>query len=84
MQLLKKLAKHFSILCTIHQPSGELFNQFDRLLLLQRGGQVVYQGDLGHDCATVIGYFEEKSKSKMPEGSNPAEWILEVRNFLCL
>lgn len=82
VQLLRKLAKHFSILCTIHQPSGELFNQFDRLLLLQRGGQVVYQGDLGKDCSTVIGYFEEQSHTKMPQGSNPAEWILEVRPLI--
>lgn len=79
VQLLKKLARHFSILCTIHQPSGELFNQFDRLLLLQKGGEVVYQGDLGENCSTVLGYFEHQSGTKMAQGANPAEWILEVR-----
>ena len=37
LQLLRKLADHGqAILATIHQPSGELFNTFDRLLLLKK------------------------------------------------
>jgi len=42
VRFLRKLADHGqAILCTIHQPSSLLFESFDRLLLLQRGGETV-------------------------------------------
>jgi ATP-binding cassette subfamily G (WHITE) protein 2 (SNQ2) len=48
MEFLRSLANNGqSILCTIHQPSAELFQGFDRLLLLRKGGQTVYFGDVG-------------------------------------
>jgi ATP-binding cassette subfamily G (WHITE) protein 2 (SNQ2) len=48
VSFLRTLAKSgTAILCTIHQPSAELFQQFDRLLLLKKGGQTVYFGNLG-------------------------------------
>ena len=58
VRFLRKLADHGqAILCTIHQPSSLLFESFDRLLLLQSGGETVRtflgtsatQG-LGHSC----------------------------------
>ena len=32
------------------QPNSALFENFDRLLLLQRGGECVYFGDIGRDA----------------------------------
>ena len=44
-QLLKRLARSGqAILCTIHQPSAILFQEFDNLLLLANGGKTVYFG----------------------------------------
>ncbi|WFD22771.1 hypothetical protein MEQU1_001448 [Malassezia equina] len=79
VRFLKKLAAEGqAILCTIHQPSGELFNQFDRLLLLQKGGKTVYFGDLGPNSRTLIDYFEKRSGMRCDENANPAEYILDV------
>ncbi|PVH16584.1 uncharacterized protein CXQ87_004879 [Candidozyma duobushaemuli] len=78
-KLIRKLADHGqAILCTIHQPSAILMKEFDRLLFLQKGGQTVYFGDLGHNCSTLIDYFEKYGASKCPPHANPAEWMLEV------
>ncbi|XP_076952064.1 ABC transporter G family member 35-like [Bidens hawaiensis] len=68
-----------TIVCTIHQPSIDIFESFDELLLLKRGGQVIYAGPLGRNSKNVIDYFEEiPGVLKMPEKYNPATWMLEV------
>ncbi|PNS14521.1 Brefeldin A resistance protein [Sphaceloma murrayae] len=67
-----------AILCTIHQPSAMLFQRFDRLLLLAKGGKTVYFGDIGHKCRTMIDYFERYGGSPCPDNANPAEWMLSV------
>lgn len=78
-QLIKKLSSAGqAILCTIHQPSALLIEQFDRLLFLARGGRTVYFGDIGAGCKTLINYFESKGSQPCPEDANPAEWILDV------
>ena len=42
VRFLRKLADQGqAILCTIHQPSALLFSSFDRLLLLEKGGETV-------------------------------------------
>jgi ATP-binding cassette, subfamily G (WHITE), member 2, PDR len=78
-QLMRKLANHGqAILCTIHQPSAMLMQEFDRLLFLARGGRTIYFGDLGTNMGELISYFERNGSSKCPESANPAEWMLEV------
>ncbi|KAI3727264.1 hypothetical protein L1987_67076 [Smallanthus sonchifolius] len=68
-----------TVVCTIHQPSIDIFESFDELLLLKRGGQVIYAGPLGKNSIEIINYFEEiTGVSKMPEKYNPATWMLEV------
>lgn len=67
-----------AILCTIHQPSAMLFQRFDRLLFLQKGGQTVYYGDIGENSSILTTYFEREGASPCPKDANPAEWMLEV------
>ncbi|KAI1408556.1 ABC-2 type transporter-domain-containing protein [Hypoxylon sp. FL1857] len=77
--LLRKLANNGqSILCTIHQPSFQLFCLFDYLFLLDRGGTTLYFGDVGPNASTVVDYFESNGAPKCPQGENPAEWMLAV------
>jgi ATP-binding cassette subfamily G (WHITE) protein 2 (SNQ2) len=82
VRLLRKLADSgLTILCTIHQPSASLFEQFDRVLLLQIGGQCVYFGDIGENSRTIIQYFETNGAAKCPEKANPAECKLSYLAF---
>ncbi|KAJ9214059.1 hypothetical protein DTO166G4_4325 [Paecilomyces variotii] len=67
-----------AVLCTIHQPSAVLFEEFDDLLLLQSGGRVVYHGELGSDSRKLIEYLERNGGKKCPPDANPAEYMLEV------
>ncbi|KAL4860632.1 hypothetical protein BDV12DRAFT_209006 [Aspergillus spectabilis] len=66
-----------AILVTIHQPSAQLFAQFDTLLLLARGGKMVYFGDIGDNACTVKNYFA-KNGAPCPISSNPAEHMIDV------
>lgn len=79
VRFLRKLADAGqAILCTIHQPSAVLFENFDELILLKSGGRVVYAGELGKDSQTLIKYFESNGGSHCPPDANPAEWMLDV------
>ncbi|KAK5737677.1 ATP-binding cassette transporter snq2 [Elasticomyces elasticus] len=78
IRFLRKLAAAGqAILCTIHQPNASLFESFDRLLLLQRGGECVYFGDIGKDANVLIDYFHENG-ADCPPDANPAEWMLDA------
>ncbi|PWW80121.1 putative ABC transporter [Tuber magnatum] len=77
--LMRKLANNGqAILCTIHQPSALLMQNFDRLLFLAKGGKTVYFGPIGENSEILTGYFEKNGSHKCPPGGNPAEWMLEV------
>ncbi|KAH9124936.1 hypothetical protein AeMF1_004385 [Aphanomyces euteiches] len=68
-----------TVVCTIHQPSKEVFEMFDSLLLLKRGGETVYYGDLGRKSAHLMEYFMRiPGTPEMAPGYNPATWMLEV------
>lgn len=77
--LLRRLADEGqAILCTIHQPSAILFQQFDRLLFLRKGGETVYFGDVGENSRTMLNYFKSKGARHCLDEENPAEYMLEV------
>ncbi|THH08528.1 hypothetical protein EW146_g8957 [Bondarzewia mesenterica] len=78
-KLMRKLANNGqAVLCTIHQPSAMLMQEFDRLLFLAAGGKTVYFGDIGDNCDTLTSYFEAHGAHPCPPEANPAEWMLEV------
>lgn len=55
-----------------------LFEQFDRLLFLAKGGRTVYFGPVGKKSQTLVNYFESNGANKCPEDANPAEWMLSA------
>ncbi|PKS05034.1 hypothetical protein jhhlp_008400 [Lomentospora prolificans] len=78
VRFLKKLAAAGqAILCTIHQPNAALFENFDRLLLLQRGGRTVYFGDIGSD-AHILREYLKRYGAVAGERDNVAEFMLEA------
>ncbi|MCH84247.1 pleiotropic drug resistance protein 2-like, partial [Trifolium medium] len=68
-----------TVVCTIHQPSIDIFESFDELLLMKRGGQIIYSGPLGQQSQKLVKYFEAISGiPKIKDGYNPATWMLEI------
>ncbi|KAF5951198.1 hypothetical protein HYC85_009142 [Camellia sinensis] len=68
-----------TVVCTIHQPSIDIFEAFDELLLMKRGGNVIYAGPLGRHSHKLVEYFEAvPGVPNITEGYNPATWMLDV------
>ncbi len=74
VDLLRELCKERKtiMLMTIHQPSEIIFNQLDKLLLLNLGGNVAYFGSPGRVTEYFGRYSEENTEV------NPAEYVLRV------
>ncbi len=74
VSLLKDICteRKVTVLMTIHQPSGPIFNLLDKLLLVNTGGNIVYFGP----ASDVVSHFREHSEEST-EG-NPAEYVLRV------
>ena len=60
------------VLCTIHQPSAQLFEFFDSIILLAKGGYLIYFGPR----EGVIEYFARNGQNTYDERTNPADFIL--------
>ena len=73
-ELLNFLAKkkNRTIVATIHQPSSQIFNNFDKLLLL-KGGRTIYMGD----AQEAVLYFDTIG-FPLPLNYNPADHFLNV------
>ncbi|KAF7033050.1 hypothetical protein CFC21_044175 [Triticum aestivum] len=68
-----------TVVCTIHQPSIDIFESFDELFLMKRGGEEIYVGPLGRHSCELIKYFEAiEGVSKIKDSYNPSTWMLEV------
>jgi ABC-type multidrug transport system ATPase subunit len=78
VRFLKKLASAGqAIVCTIHQPSSILIQEFDMILALNPGGNTFYFGPVGENGSAVVKYFADRGVHCPPE-KNVAEFILET------
>ncbi|KAL9088373.1 MAG: hypothetical protein Q9159_003147 [Coniocarpon cinnabarinum] len=78
VRFLRKLAQAGqAILCTVHQPSSVLIQQFDMILALNPGGQTFYWGPVGHEGSAVTKYFADRG-FECPPKKNVAEFLLET------
>ena len=80
MQLIKVLKKvanaGSSVLFTIHQPSSDVFNSFDQIILMN-SGQVMASGTVDD----MHPLFSDNGHT-IPDHYNPADWMM-VRWFCC-
>ncbi|DBA93405.1 TPA: hypothetical protein ACH3X2_003675 [Trebouxia sp. C0005] len=62
-----------TIAAVIHQPSYEIFQMFDDILLLAKGGRTAFYGPEGQ----VQGYFEKLGYA-LPQRTNPADVYMDI------
>lgn len=55
-----------------------MFEQFDDLILLKKGGNVVFFGELGYESNKLVTYFEERGAKPIERQENPAAWVLRA------
>uniref|UniRef100_H2Z564 ABC transporter domain-containing protein n=1 Tax=Ciona savignyi TaxID=51511 RepID=H2Z564_CIOSA len=65
-----------TVICTIHQPSSEVFELFDDLMILSMG-RVVYHGE----AAAAMQHYTENG-SVCPPNYNPADFYINELSFL--
>lgn len=71
MDYMRALAQlGHTIICTIHQPSSEIWTRFDQFMLLA-AGRVVYMGEANQ----TVPYFEKLGYS-CPPLFNPADFVI--------
>eukprot|EP01135_Chromosphaera_perkinsii_P002064 Nk52_evm25s216 gene=Nk52_evmTU25s216 len=77
IQVVRRLAdKGLVVICTIHQPSQRVFNNFDGLCLLAKG-KLVFFGLTGDESEKLFEYFATMGYEPLPK-ENPADYVLRV------
>ena len=51
---------------------------FDDLILLKKGGNVVFFGELGTESNKLVSYFEDRGATPIAKQENPAAWVLRA------
>ncbi|KAL7574130.1 hypothetical protein ACA910_014815 [Epithemia clementina (nom. ined.)] len=76
MQEIVRVAKEERIItvCTIHQPSTKVYNNFDQVMIMSRG-RIAYVGEKND----AVPYFDSIGHS-LPHNTNPAEFFLDLVN----
>lgn len=62
-----------TILMTIHQPNSEIYELFDRLILMVEG-RFIYQGE----ASKATSYFSSNFGLSCPEFCNPADYFMTI------
>jgi ABC-type multidrug transport system ATPase subunit len=75
MSILRNLAheNNMTVFCSIHQPRQKIFSLFDDLVLLSKGGNVIYSGET-KDAMT---YFHTQGYHTDTD-MNPADFLLDL------
>lgn len=56
-------------------PAALLLQSFDEMLLLKRGGEVIYNGALGNEAENLVSYLSAlPNVPAIQPGTNPANW----------
>ena len=73
VKLLKSLCERgCSVVCTIHQPSSEIFHLFDTCILIE-SGHIMYNGAVRE----MVGYFDGLGDAFVcPKNYNPADHVM--------
>jgi len=77
MKIVKQLVEKekLTVICTIHQPSANVYKLFDNIVLLKANpGGTAYFGP----CSELNAYYEREGFGVSPEDKNPADWALEA------
>lgn len=73
VKVLKKVASAgSSVLFTIHQPSSDVFNSVDNLILMNAGRVMV-----SSPIRSIPEYFDERGHP-IPAHYNPADWVMDI------
>ena len=60
-----------TVFMTIHQPNSDIFNLFDKLILMSEG-RIVYQGI----ASEAVSYFNRNFSLMCPEFYNPVDYFI--------
>ena len=63
-----------SVIAVIHQPRYEIFQMFHKVLLLAKGGKLVYYGD----PTEALSYFEQYLGIPCPQHVNPPDFFMDT------
>ena len=76
MNAIRRVTNELQLItvATIHQPSKIIWDSFDDLLLLVKGGQLAYMGDISQS----VDYFGKLSGLQPPPQVNPADFVLSA------
>lgn len=69
-----------TVISTIHQPNSDIFDMFDRLMLLAQG-KIIYYNEAKLAVDYFAGVTYQGHSYKCPELSNPADYFMSIMSI---